>query len=183
MWWFLRIKTILINMRINEYDISYIVKEFLIKKGWKIVAFNPPGAQGTFTIPNPEKDSTYKGQTGSLSPDIVAFRVNKDRNEILIIESKPLYSKKDVDKMIGMLKNTIKERIFFTLIKGCLEANSVLYKKNEDFIINFAKAHSGDKNLIEGLSTFHVNLLDEKWNPRIIDPKEDIYRKFKVELL
>ena len=49
----------------SEYDVAYAVKEWLLEHDWSILAFNPPGAQGTFSIPNPAKDSKNKGQTGT----------------------------------------------------------------------------------------------------------------------
>ena len=42
-------------MNPSEYDVAYATKEWLITHKWKIIAFDPPGAQGTFSIPDPVK--------------------------------------------------------------------------------------------------------------------------------
>ena len=62
-------------MNPSEYDVAYATKEWLIKNGWTIIAFDPPGAQGTFSIPNPSKKKEgEKGQTGTTAPDIIAVK-------------------------------------------------------------------------------------------------------------
>lgn len=164
----------------REYDVTYIAKEFLSRKGWKIIAYNPPGSQGTFTITNPQKDHTYKGQTGSLSPDIVAFKIIKDKNILYIVESKPTYNEDDVKKMINMFRDKERVKIFLDLIIGYTKANGINFDKNMGTKIRFAKAHGGDINPVPNIDTIHIHAINEKWDPENINPKEDIYSNFSV---
>lgn len=169
-------------MDIREYNITYISKEFLVRKGWKIVAYNPPGSQGTFTIPNPEKDGSYKGQTGSLSPDIIALKIINNKNVLAVVEAKPKHNTSDVSKMISMFKNKGREVLFLDLVKASCEANDIEFDISKPIEIKFVKAHSGEQHLDPGISTILVTSLNE-WNAKIIDPTKDIYSNFKVELL
>ena len=41
----------------REYAITYGVKDLLLSRNWDVIAYNPPGSQGTFTIPNPAKEN------------------------------------------------------------------------------------------------------------------------------
>ena len=90
-------------MALTEYDVCYATKEYLKKKGYTIVTWNPPGSQGTFTIPNPAKDPNYKGQTGSESPDLIVI----NNQEILFVEAKDNINSSydDIIKLKNMLSN------------------------------------------------------------------------------
>ena len=167
-------------MDIREYNITYISKEFLMRNGWKIIAYNPPGSQGTFTIPNPDKDGSYKGQTGSSSPDIVALKLINNINIFLIVEAKPLYNTSDVKKMIWMFKNKDRKELFLQIVKSSCEANNIQYDNSKKTEIHFAKAHGGIKNLDPIVDTIFITQI-KKWDPKIIDPTKDIYSNFKVE--
>lgn len=169
-------------MDIREYNITYIAKEFLMKDRWNIIAFNPPGSQGTFTIPNPDKDGTYRGQTGSLSPDIVAFKVVNNENIFVIVEAKPIYSASDVNKMISMFENPRRQSLFFEIVKSSCEANGMEFDPSKNTIIKFAKAHGGKSHLDPRVTTILI-VQTKEWNPKIIDPREDIYSNFTVEIL
>ena len=144
---------------IREYDITFIAKEFLARNNWQIIAFNPPGSQGTFTIPNPEKDPSFRGQTGSLSPDIIALKKVQNKNIFLIVESKSIFKKEDVVKMISMFSNNKRKKVFFNIAKGYAIANNIKYNENLQSEIHFAKAHSGNEDLVKNLSTIHIRLL------------------------
>lgn len=168
-------------MDIREYNITYISKEFLAKNGWKIVAYNPPGSQGTFTIPNPDKDGTYKGQTGSLSPDIIAFKFIDGTNIFLIVEAKPTYNASDVKKMITMFENKNRRSVFFQIVKSFCEANDIEYDTSKKTEIHFAKAHGGDTHPDLNVSTILITQINE-WDTKIIDPTKDIYSNFKIEI-
>jgi hypothetical protein len=159
---------------VNEYDISFAVKEWLLKHGWEIAAFNPPGAQGTFTIPNPEKDPNYRGQSGSESPDIIAV---KNKINILIVESKPAFNKHDTEKLLNLKNNIERMGILFELLKKVCLANDIPLEKPTNVIL--AKAHSGKDTVIVDMQTFLVTT-DNSWNPQKIDPKIDPYNFMKV---
>jgi len=80
---------------IKEYAITYAVKDYLLSLNWDVIAYNPPGSQGTFTIPNPSKDGSYRGQTGSESPDVIAVK----KNVVLVVECKPSFDLDDAQKL------------------------------------------------------------------------------------
>lgn len=167
-------------MDIREYNITYISKEFLVRHGWKIIAYNPPGSQGTFTIPNPDKDGGYKGQTGSLSPDIIAFKLMNNVNILLVVEAKPTYSASDVKKMISMFENKDRRDLFFQIVEPYCEANDIPYDSSRKTEIHFAKAHGGDKHLDAKIGTIFITQT-KPWDAKRIDPTQDIYSNFKVE--
>lgn len=167
-------------MDIREYNITYISKEYLSNKGWKIVAYNPPGSQGTFTIPNPEKDGSYKGQTGSLSPDIIAFKLINNENIFLIVEAKPLYNSSDVKKMINMFEDINRKKLFLEIVKFSCDANDIEYDPLKTTIIQYAKAHGGDMHTDTSVSTILINQI-KKWDVKKIDPRKDIISNFEVK--
>lgn len=169
---------------VREYEITYITKEYLLKEGWFVIAYNPPGSQGTFTIPNPLKDPSYRGQTGSESPDIVAIKkeVKNKKNKILIIESKPFYNQKDVDKMKRLFKNKERVKIFLTILEKQCNANGFEVDFNFKNEICFGKAHSGEKHLRDNIATFLIELKKEDWNPESFNAREDILQYFNIEV-
>lgn len=159
-------------MEPSEYDIAYSMKEWLIKHKWNIAGFDPPGAQGTFSIPNPSKEKGYKGQTGTESPDIIAIK----NNFLLIVESKDFGDSRiteDVIKLRGFLKNQERMDIFEKIVVHACKANNISFKFDKSKII-LSKAHGGKKILGEkDIETFHVKI-NRDWNPTSIDPTMDL---------
>ena len=149
---------------IREYAITYGVKNLLLKLNWDVIAYNPPGSQGTFTIPNPSKDGGYRGQTGSESPDIIAVKDSL----VLIVECKPIFNSDDAKKLERLSSNKEKMEILTTLIRRVCEANSITLPKTLTYIFALAyqgKAHSV-KNLgfigVDVRSDFDITNLDAK---------------------
>jgi len=149
---------------IDEYDVTFAVKEWLILNGWNVIAFNPPGAQGTFTIPNPKKAAGYRGQTGSLSPDLIAVKGSK---YLIVIESKPTFDKSDTEKMMTLFKDRERIRLFLDIVNKVSKANNVPFDESRCILI-LAKAHGGELDLQKDLETFHVAVKPE-WNPETIE--------------
>lgn len=166
---------------IREYTVTYIAKEFLQRNGWKIIAYNPPGSQGTFTITDPQKDGGYRGQTGSLSPDIIALKASRLRNIFLVVESKPDYELKDVEKMKKMLKQPERLELFYRIIKGHIMANEIPYDESLPKEVYFAKAHSGKINSTDEVGTILITQDSKEWNLKCFSANEDIFKKFNVE--
>ncbi|MDO8572032.1 MAG: hypothetical protein Q7R79_05115 [bacterium] len=159
----------------TEYDVTFAVKEWLLGHGWDVVAFNPPGSQGTFTIPNPSKDPTYRGQTGSESPDIIAI---KNASNILVVESKPQYERSDVIKLLGLARNRERVDLMLELLEKVCSANKVSFKRPVNIFL--AKAHGGKERPRKGMQTFIVST-DIDWVPDQIDPAVDPYQSMSVE--
>jgi len=157
-----------VEMSIDEYNVTYAVKEWLIERGWTVVAFNPPGAQGTFTIPNPAKDPQYRGQTGSKSPDIIAV---KDSNLLKLIECKPSYNEADVDKLVNLAENKERLDLLLRILSKVCRANDIKFVKR-NVALTLGKAHGGKENLLPGIETFHVSISKE-WNSKEIETKSN----------
>lgn len=159
---------------ISEYDITFAVKEWLLRHNWDVVAFNPPGAQGTFTIPNPAKDPLYRGQTGSQAPDIIAV---KSKNLIIVVESKPKFNQVDIDKLTNLSKNRERIDLMVQLIESVCHSNNVPFEKPCDIIL--ATAQGVGYSHAEKVAVFQVSV-KEGWNPESIDPKIDPYEFMEV---
>lgn len=153
---------------VSEYDVTFAVKEWLIRNRWNVIAFNPPGAQGTFTIPNPKKKAGYRGQTGSLSPDLIAIKNSK---YMMVVESKPKFDKSDIEKMMSLFKDEERVRLLLTIVDKVCKANNVPFNKGEVTII-LAKAHGGETCLYNGLETFHVSV-KSIWDSEVIKASDD----------
>ena len=163
---------------IREYEVTYLTKEYLMKHNWTILAYNPPGSQGTFTIPNPEKDPTYRGQTGSESPDIIAFKVIENENVIFVIESKPQYHEGDVEKMKNLFKSVLRRKLFLLIINNQAKANDVIIDLSKPTKIIFGKAHFGDAHPRTDMVTFKISIKNKKWNPENFRANENVFDYF-----
>lgn len=161
----------------TEYDVTFAVKEWLLKHGWSVVAFNPPGSQGTFTIPNPAKDPNYRGQTGSESPDIIAV---KNGSNVLIVEAKPEYNQSDAEKLLGLYESKARLDLMLQLLEKVCVANGVPFEAPVHIIL--AKAHGGEEKPQKNLSTFLVSV-DASWSPEDIDPKLDPFELMSVKFI
>ena len=120
----------LLSHKLTEYQVTYAVKEWLLKTSWNVIAYNPPGSQGTFTIPNPKKDGAFRGQSGSESPDIVAVK----QGLVLVVEAKPKQDKTDADKLDALRKDADKMSIFKLLVGKVCAANQVEFEESYQFI-------------------------------------------------
>ncbi len=168
-------------MALTEYDICYATKEYLKKIGYIIVTWNPPGSQGTFTIPNPTKDPTYKGQTGSESPDLIAI----NDKEILFVEAKDNINSSydDVVKLKKMLANPKRKELLFTICHNQMLALG----KDIDFYsldLRYAVAVPYENDILEkysgitNLTIFGVSSKILNWDNKVIDADlsmDDIY--------
>lgn len=108
----------------NEYDVAFAIKEWLLCHDWVVIAFNPPGSQGTFSIPNPSKDPRYRGQVGTEAPDIIAIK----KNHLLIVECKDYRKSKilsDVEKLSRLISNKKRMKLLYTILKKACAANDV----------------------------------------------------------
>lgn len=168
---------------LTEYDISFAVKEYLIANEYTIITWNPPGSQGTFTIPNPAKSPGYKGQSGSESPDLIAFKNNK----LLILEAKDSDKKciSDIHKIHNLLSNTPRKELLFTICNNQMKALGVNFNAF-DCCITIGIAIPETVNTNDILSKFPdielylVSLNNLKWNNKIITSPADIQSAFKI---
>lgn len=166
---------------LTEYDVCYATKEYLYKKGYLIVAWNPPGAQGTFTIPNPAKDPTYRGQTGSESPDLIAIK----GKQLLFVEAKDDCKKSvdDIIKLQNLLQNPKRKKLLFTICQCQMLALgyeidfnqlNVHYAIAIPYKENWKDVYTAYKNI----TVFTVKSRIDNWDNKVIDGDlkvEDIY--------
>lgn len=171
-------------MKLTEYDISYAVKEYLYDKKYTVITWNPPGSQGTFTIPNPDKDPTYKGQTGSESPDLIAF----NSEEIVFVEAKDSISKSysDIEKLIKLLSNNKRRELLFRICTKQMEAlEHKIDLEKLKIKIGVAVPYAEDiKNLYdkyENITIYSVKCNFQEWNNKIIDAGINMKDIFKIQ--
>lgn len=163
---------------ITEFEVTYIAKEYL-KRNWRsIIAYNPPWSQWTFTIPDPIKDPNYRWQTGSMSPDIVAYK--RQDNKFLIVESKPRYNRKDVEKMIKMFETPNRVKVFYRIVEWYAIANNLDVTINQNTQIIFAKAHSWNPALTERVNTILINKTSE-FDPHDFLVNDNIYWEYNIQ--
>lgn len=151
-----------------------------MKRGWDIIAFNPPGSQGTFTIPNPLKDGSYRGQTGSESPDIIALKANKTTNIIIIVECKPLYKSSDIIKLKNLFSNKERLNLFLYIIDKQCVANNIKFDKSLNSEIILAKAHGGKPMEADQVLNFNVIVDYSTWNPNNFPAKLNLKNICKI---
>jgi hypothetical protein len=159
----------------NEYVITYGAKLYLIEKKWDVIAYNPPGSQGTFTIPNPSKDGREKGQTGSESPDVIAV---KD-GFVLIVECKPNFDSGDSLKLKRLSQDEQKMEVLDILIRRVCKANEIGLPETLQYI--YALAYSGQPHKIESLGFLNV-IVSELFDIRTIAARPSFKEYFRAEL-
>lgn len=137
---------------IREYAVTYGVKSLLLNLNWDVIAYNPPGSQGTFTIPNPSKDGGYRGQTGSESPDVIAIK----HGVVLIVECKSSFNAEDSKKLDRLSKNSQKMEILGTLIQRVCKANGISTSETLRYV--FALAYQGKRHEIRNLGFISVDV-------------------------
>jgi hypothetical protein len=140
---------------IKEYAITYAVKDYLLSLNWDVIAYNPPGSQGTFTIPNPSKDGSYRGQTGSESPDVIAIK----KNVVLVVECKPSFDLDDAQKLKRLSDDPMKMEILGILIERVCAANEITLTGDLEFI--YALAYQGGPHTEKNLGLIKVEVSDE----------------------
>ena len=140
------------SQEIKEYAITYGVKNFLLAKEWEVIAYNPPGSQGTFTIPNPSKDGGYRGQTGSESPDVIALK----KDVVLIVECKPIFNLDDSEKMKRLSEDVLKMEILDMLIRRVSAANRINLGDKLRYI--YALAYHGQEHKEKELGFINVEV-------------------------
>lgn len=138
--------------KVSEYSITYGVKTFLLNHNWEVIAYNPPGSQGTFTIPNPNKDGGYRGQLGSESPDVIAVK----QDVVLVVECKPNFDLVDSRKLERLSSDRDKMAILNTLIQRVCKANDIELLGKLEFI--FALAYNGKKHGLKELGFISIEV-------------------------
>jgi hypothetical protein len=159
------------SQEIREYAITYAVKNFLLSKNWDVIAYNPPGSQGTFTIPNPSKDGGYRGQTGSESPDIIAIK----NGLVLIVECKTTFNLDDSKKLNNLSADSKKMEILEILIGRVCKANAIKVPDKMEYIFALAYQGTPQKSNFLGLINVKVNMDFDITNIKAISSYEKYF--------
>jgi hypothetical protein len=159
------------SQKIREYAITYAVKNFLLSKNWDVIAYNPPGSQGTFTIPNPSKDGGYRGQTGSESPDIIAIK----NGIVMIVECKTTFNLDDSKKLNSLSTDGKKMEILEMLISRVCKANAINVPDKIDYIFALAYQGTPQKSSFLGLINVKVNMDFDITNIKAISSYEKYF--------
>lgn len=98
----------------SEGKIYYYLKQFLLDKGWKLLAGEPPdGSNNVCRIEIRDKDKVGIGSKGSYKIDLIFLH----KKTLFLIELKPQYNQGDINKLneittrrLDDLFNALKER-------------------------------------------------------------------------
>lgn len=181
----------------NEYDVAFAIKEWLIEHDWTIIAFNPPGSQGTFSIPNPSKDPRYKGQIGTEAPDIIAIK----KDHLLITECKDYRKPRilsDVEKLTRLISNKERMQLLYTILKKACIANDVQLPQNfhlltavgyggQLLVAETRKKYMESLKLLKNATTdeiqnFFIEVTDPTRNTKSMDASSDPLTGIKTTL-
>lgn len=164
-----------IQMEVDEDEVTYvIVHKVLIPNGFKIVSISYPGAQGGGAIlPNPELGKAQPREY----PDIIAIPPKCSKIDVVLNESKGMFSKANVEKDIAKMllyktdtsrKDALKETL---LVAKVIDPNKQL------------------KNIVVGVSFGVKSNFDTTWKPanvdfifRIVDRKKWAIGIFKQDM-
>jgi hypothetical protein len=90
---------------LNEDDVLFYLKEYLLNKGWEILSYKSPGGHGGIPIKISHKKS--------IVLDMIALK----SNFVICIEAKSKYNNKDKDKLDFVFSN---DNIFQGLKNICI---------------------------------------------------------------
>lgn len=110
----------------SEYDVAFAVKEWLLGHGWSVVAFNPPGHWGTFSIPFPSRDPRGRGRAATRAPDIIAVKGDC----LLLAECRGHGRSRvlsDVERLSGLISNKDRMRLLYRMLQKVCAANDVQF--------------------------------------------------------
>ena len=82
-----------------EGILAFKIRDFLLRAGYEIKSFNPPGSQGGIILLD-----KYRGR-GSIKPDVIALKNKK----VILVEVKPQFDQKDIEKLNRLNMNHIKD--------------------------------------------------------------------------
>jgi hypothetical protein len=107
-----------VKQMLNEDEVLFFLKEYLLNKGWEILSYKSPGGHGGIPIKINHKRS--------IVLDMIAFK----SNFIICIEAKPKYSNSDREKLDFLFSNAY----IFQQLKNICEVE--INKKNLSIIDN-----------------------------------------------
>jgi len=111
---------------LNEDEVIFELKEYLIKKDWIVFSYKSPGGHGGITI--------RLNDNKSIVPDMVAFK----NGFILCIEAKAEYSKEDEQKLDSLFSNERYLQYFNESCLTILKSMGLHFQENLTFIKTIA---------------------------------------------
>lgn len=152
----------------SEGKIYYFLKNFLLDKGWKLLAGEPPdGSDNVCRIEIRSKNRVGIGSKGSYKIDLIFL----NKNTLFLIELKPRYNQGDVNKLneittqrLHDLFDALKERCgvnredILQIVK-CIGVGSLNHALPEDFV-GFIVEGEKKINVERGSSLIGLNLFE-----------------------
>lgn len=144
-----------IENEVDEDEVTYtIVHKVLIPNGFQIVSVSYPGAQGDGAIlPNPQMG---KSQSREYI-DVLALPPAKSQIDVVLNESKGLFSKVAVEKDLKKILQYKKDSQYRTALRETLLVARVIDENREI------------KNIVIGVAFGTTNAISTVWQPNNVD--------------
>jgi len=152
----------------SEGKIYYFLKNFLLDKGWKLLAGEPPGgSDNVCRIEIRSKDRVGIGSKGSYKIDLIFL----SKNTLFLIELKPRYNQGDVNKLnevttqrLNDLFDALEERCGVNRkniqqIVKCIGVGSLNHPLPTDFVC-FIVGEEGDIDVERGSGLRNLTLFE-----------------------
>lgn len=152
---------------LTEEEVYNGTKRLLQRKGYVLLGGQPP--RGVNHLPVIEvKSGTNddKGSRDAYKPDLIAF----NQDFFLIIECKPVYCGKDIDKLEEILGSEKRINSLFEELRqrGCL--SSIGYKGDkETFRMNIKGAHAYSGEFVDRKGVCHIIIENFHGEGKMID--------------
>ncbi len=154
----------------NEGKIYYLLKHFLLEKGWTLLAADPPdGSNNVCRIEIRSKDRVGIGSKGSYKVDLIFLR----KNTLFLTELKLAYDQEDINKLneittkrlddlFGALKERCNlDRKEIKRIVKCIGVGSLNNHALPTDFIGFIVKGENDIEIVYGKSLNGLNLFED----------------------
>lgn len=127
----------------EEREVTLELKDYLSTRNWKIVSIHFPGAQGGLSI-------SVNGKSRGWVPDLIAMK----NNVVLTVESKPVYSSEDIEKLNKVFSDP---RYLKKLRRKLSLSPEIVFQR----AVAFHSLHFNDSDVPNGFVVFTVRRKNE----------------------
>lgn len=158
----------------NEEQIYIFSKIWFKKNDFIVLGGQPPsGSDSIPVIEIKNINNLQKGSKGSYKPDLVL----QNKNNIIIVECKPFFSKSDNEKLNNIIFDDSRKELFFIELKQKKLFKFGLENDLNKFIQSLRYCQSFFGDYIEQEKIALLKILDDKGNSELIQPK---FNNFKI---